>query len=274
MGSVLRTRGSSATRSRSGGHPQPRSGAALTSFFLLPGLSLTHTNTHTHTRILCETHFLRWSLSFFLLLLLLLWEARGDTARYLFISCVSPDSQPRRTNCVFARRGRTSFFLWLNKKGGGGVVGEKNTAKKKKKKNTREKTPVLVAPPVFFYFLSVFFFFLRFISCCQTQGNHGTDPPFFFCSEDERKLDLWSRLWGLFYWIYFAVEEKEIRGRERSCAQNTKKREKNKIKPRSSSSLLFLSLPLSLHLSICLPILSCPSISPICFHVFRSVRFC
>lgn len=80
------------------------------------------------------------------------------------------------------------------------------------RKDSRPVAPLLLLFPV------IFFFFLRFISCCKNQ-EPGTEPP--FCSEDERKLDLRSRLWGCFTGFISLWKEKAIRG-ERSGAQKSR----------------------------------------------------
>lgn len=225
MGSVLRTWGSSAPAAERRG-PSARPGAALTLLSLL----LWH-NTHSHARIRTQNKqsaFQRWSFS----------SPRASRRRsvlFIYIVC-EPDSQPRRTNCVSARRARTSS------------AGE-NTPK-----HSRKDSRPVANPPVFWFPVS--FFFLRFISCCLTR-NPGLSP----CSEDERKLDSRSRLWGCFTG-FISLWRKRDPGAERCAKSRGLPPLFSPLPPSISPSINLSAYPLlSIYLSVC-------------FHVFRSVRFC
>lgn len=149
-------------------------------------------------------------------------DSRRVSVLFIYIVC---EAQPRRTSCVFARRGRTSLV---------------------KQTQTKTKTLSSCRPPVF-YFLSVFFF--RFIPCCQYQ-------------EPGTELRRWQKTrfvieaLSLFYWIYFAVEEKDP-GAER-CAKNSRGLPHLfSLLPPSIPPSINLSLyrPLSFYLSICFHVL-------------------
>ncbi len=224
MGSVLRTRGSLAPAAERRG-PSARSGAALTR----PGLFLwpdTHAQISHHI-------FRRWSFS----------SPRGSRRHgALFIYIVrEPNSEPRWTNCFLTRRGRTS------------LAGGKHT-------KTHAKRLSSCRPPVFDFPSVLFFFsFLRFISCCQTR-NPGLCP----CSEDERKLDFWSRLWGCFTGFISLWRKKRDPGAER-CAKK-KKAEVCLLSSLLSSSSPYLSIYQSVYLSSSIYL-------SICFHVLGPCDF-
>lgn len=178
----------------------------------------THTNTHTQNK---HYTFRRWYSSFL-----------RHKVLFIYIVC-EPDSQPRRTNCVLARGGRTC------------LAGE---TLKHTRKDSRSVAPLLLFPVSFFSSSCDLF------PAAKTR-NPGLNPY----SEDERKLDLRSRLWGCFTG-FISLWRKSDPGAER-CAK----------KPRSSSSLLSVlsispSINLSTHplLSICLSI---------CFHVLGPCDF-
>lgn len=206
----LRTRGSSVPAAARRA-PSARPGAAHT----LLGLFHWHTCKNSHYT------FVRWSFS----------SWRGSTRHsVLFIYIVwEPDSQPRRTNCVLTRRARTSLALG------------------KTHQNPREKDSRPVAPPhpatttsSLCYFLSFFFLAIYFLLPNQEPG---TEPVL----RGWKKTRFVIEALRLFFWIYFAVEEK------RSGSGTVRKKKPRSSSSSSSSSVLFHCL--SLHLSICLPIL-------------------
>lgn len=140
---------------------------------------------------------------------------------FIYIVC-EPDSQPRRTNCVLARGGRTC------------LAGE---TLKHTRKDSRSVAPLLLFPVSFFSSSCDLF------PAAKTR-NPGLNPY----SEDERKLDL-LRGFEVVLLDLFRCGGKAIR--ERSGAQKSRG-----LPPLFSPSFL------SLHLSICLPILFYLSVSP------------
>lgn len=140
---------------------------------------------------------------------------------FVYIVC-EPDSQPRRTNCVLARGGRTC------------LAGE---TLKHTRKDSRSVAPLLLFPVSFFSSSCDLF------PAAKTR-NPGLNPY----SEDERKLDL-LRGFEVVLLDLFRCGGKAIR--ERSGAQKSRG-----LPPLFSPSFLSPSINLSTHplLSICLSI--------------------